>query len=321
MAEQSQSKTLLPASVIICTYSDDRWDFLEAAVRSVQDQEQVPQEIVLVIDHNPPLAHRASEAFPGVKVVENAQRRGLSGARNTGVDASQGDIIAFLDDDATADPAWLTRLHDCYKDERVLGAGGAATPLWMSNKPRWFPDEFGWVVGCSYRGQPQSLAPVRNLLGCNMSFQREVFQAVGGFQHGLGRVGQNPVGCEETELCIRLRQRWPDARVMLEPRAQVLHRVTPTRGTWRYFRDRCFAEGRSKAVVAHLVGSDSGLESERAYALRILTSGAWQGVRDTFARRDAAHAAKAAAIVAGLAITTAGYAAGQRRASQGMGAA
>src|SRR5439155_54307 len=80
----------------------------------------------------------------------------------------------------------------------------------QGERPTWHPPEFGWVVGCSYRGLPVEPAPVRNLIGCNMSMRRELFDAVGGFTHGIGRIGTIPLGCEETEWCIRVRQRFPE---------------------------------------------------------------------------------------------------------------
>ncbi len=67
------------------------------------------------------------------------------------------------------------------------------------------PEEFYWVVSANYRGMPPSGAHVRNLLGGNMSFRREQFDVVGGFRSDIGRgAGKRPLGCEETEFCIRL---------------------------------------------------------------------------------------------------------------------
>jgi cellulose synthase/poly-beta-1,6-N-acetylglucosamine synthase-like glycosyltransferase len=111
-----------------------------------------------------------------------------------------------MDEDATAAPDWLERLTHGYDSDEVLGVGGTIDPLWLTGRPAWFPAEFDWVVGCTYRGLPETANRVRNLIGCNMSFRREVFQQVGGFRSGIGRIGLRPVGCEETELCIRLNQ-------------------------------------------------------------------------------------------------------------------
>jgi GT2 family glycosyltransferase len=297
----------LDVSVVICAHSAARWDVLTQAVASLHAQHIPPREIVLVIDHNPELLARAREALAGVTAIENTGTRGTSGARNSGIAAARGAIVAFLDDDAIAAPDWIEQLLAGYTDARVLGVGGAIAPLWPGARPDWVPDEFDWVVGCTYRGMPREAAAVRNLIGCNMSFRRYIFDAIGGFRDGIGRVGGLPFGCEETELCIRLRQRWPYAQLRYQPRARVRHQVVAERTGWRYFRARCYAEGRSKAQVARLVGAADASAAERAYVLRTLPRGIACALADAVARPDSGGLARAGAIVAGLAITTAGY--------------
>jgi GT2 family glycosyltransferase len=299
-------------SVVICAYTEDRWDDLLAAIQSVQQQRQPAHELTVVVDHNALLFRRLRRALPDVTVIESTGQPGLSGARNSGVAASTGAVIAFLDDDATADPDWLARLSDAYTvdgrdDHQVIGVGGTITPYWEDGRPAWFPEEFDWVVGCTYRGMASSAAPVRNLIGCNMSFRREVFGAIGGFSGGLGRIGKKLNSCEETELCIRARQRFPGSVLVHEPRARVSHRVPASRGRWHYFRARCLAEGRSKALVSSIAGSDVALSSERAYTLHTLPRGAVRGLVDVVARGDVSGAYRAGAIAAGLAITVTGY--------------
>ena len=128
MDNQAARARPLTASVIICAYSDARWDCLREAVQSVCNQTVQPAEVIVVIDHNARLLAAARETFAGARVVENSQRRGLSGARNTGVELARGDVLAFLDDDARAAPDWLETLLGGYTDEGVIGVGGAIWP-------------------------------------------------------------------------------------------------------------------------------------------------------------------------------------------------
>lgn len=303
-------------SVVICAYTDQRWDDLVDSVRSVLDQDVPPAELIVVIDHNDDLLARASAELDGARVIPNMGPKGLSGARNTGVEASSGAVVAFLDDDATAEPDWTVRLLAPYADPTVLGVGGWAVPEWQDGAPSWFPEEFLWVVGCSYRGLPTTTAPVRNLIGCNMSVRRDVLRDVGGFDVGLGRTADRPLGCEETELCIRATDLHPGGSFVLEPTARVHHRVPSSRGRWAYFRDRCRAEGVSKAWVATRVGRDSALSSERAHALRVLPAGVMRALASV-RPGDLSGFGRAAAIVAGLAHTTGSYLVeGRRRAKQ-----
>src|ERR1700680_4305787 len=100
-------------SVVICAYTEERWYDLIAAVESIQRQSIPPREIILVIDHNTSLFERARTQISGLDVIENSEPSGLSGARNSGIAKSQGTLIAFLDDDAVAEPDWLERLGCC----------------------------------------------------------------------------------------------------------------------------------------------------------------------------------------------------------------
>lgn len=271
-----------------------------------------PHDVVVVIDHNDVLLARARVEWGHHTVLPNRHRKGLSGARNTGVAAARGDVVAFLDDDAAADPRWLERLCRHFTDPAVGGVGGGIAADWADGPPRWFPDEFLWVVGCSYQGLPTEVAEVRNPIGANMAFRRDPVLDAGGFAEEVGRVGTVPAGCEETELSIRLRA--AGARILYDPTALVHHAVPADRGTLRYFRRRCFAEGRSKAVVARLSDPSSALATERDYARRTLPRGVARSLRDLVRGPDRAAAAeRAGAIPFGLACTVAGYVDGSVR--------
>ena len=117
------------ASIVICAYTDVRWPQIVRAVRSVLTQQRAPDELILVVDHEEALLERARAAFAGVTVVPNAGPRGLSGARNTGVELARQDVVAFLDDDAEAEPDWLDRLLAHYRNPDVLAVGGRAVVL------------------------------------------------------------------------------------------------------------------------------------------------------------------------------------------------
>jgi cellulose synthase/poly-beta-1,6-N-acetylglucosamine synthase-like glycosyltransferase len=268
----------------------------------VQLQDPTP-EVIVVIDHNEALFDRVRIEILGIKVIVNTGRRGLSGARNSGVTVATGDIVAFLDDDAEAEDQWLPRLVEPYRDGDVLGVGGSVTPRWAGTRPQWFPPEFDWVVGCSYHGMPEARAPVRNFIGTNMSFRRAALVASGGFDSDLGRVGADANGCEETELCIRMvGQR--GGRLIYEPSARVTHQVPATRATWRYFARRCYQEGRSKAVVARLVGQDQALAAERSYLRGVIP----RRVVQCLTSRAAGGLMMAAAVVVGVGAAGLGYA-------------
>jgi peptidoglycan/xylan/chitin deacetylase (PgdA/CDA1 family)/GT2 family glycosyltransferase len=294
-------------SVVICAYTLRRWDELVEAVASVENQSRRPDQIIVVVDHNAALLERALQTFTGATVIPNRAARGLSGARNTGVGAARGEIVAFLDDDARADREWLAQLLGAYRDPNVVGTGGIVEPRWSGGHPAdWLPSEFYWTIGCSYTGLPTETAPIRNPIGASMSFRRDAILRAGGFREGIGRLEEIPLGCEETELAVRIADASPDATIIHTPAARVEHLVTPERTSRRYFIARCWNEGRSKATVVQHVGRRTGLSSERTYALRTLPHGVMRELRQA-ARGDLWGAVRATAIVAGLSATAAGY--------------
>ena len=259
-------------SVVICAYTMDRWNTLVAAVRSCEEQTLKPSEIIVVIDYNEELRVRATQEFTSVYVVANESTKGVSGARNTGVAASSGDIVAFLDDDAYADSDWLEQL---------------TLPM------------------CSYAGLPETNFPIRNPIGASMAIHRRVFATVGGFTEGIGRIGVTPLGCEETELCIRYTAAFPGQQFVMARDAVVHQWVPVSRLTWHYFWTRCWAEGLSKAAVSFLVGSDYGLAAERQHLVRSLPREFASSLRSLFVHPKSA-ASRLVLIVIGTTCAAAG---------------
>jgi GT2 family glycosyltransferase len=300
-------------SVVVCAFSEQRWDELCAAIASLEQQSLVPQDVVLVIDHNDRLFERALGAFERVRITRNTAEKGLSGARNTGTETARGSIILFLDDDATADRHWVEHMVAPLEDPDIIGVGGFVLPAWEGDvAPPWLPEEFYWVVGCSYRGLPAHRAQIRNPIGATMAFRASSLLACGGFASALGRVGDKPVGCEETDLSLRIAAAQPQSRVILARDAVVHHRVPRQRQTASYFLRRCYWEGVSKAVLARRLGERAaqGLSDERTHALRTLPQGMLLAVAEAWKRRSPALALRAGSIPIGFVVTAAGYVAG-----------
>jgi GT2 family glycosyltransferase len=237
---------------VICTFSSARLAEAIKCVESVLAQRPRPKQVLVVVDHNEDLRRILRASLPSdVEVLANTGERGLASSRNTAVRISSGDTIVFIDDDAVAHPRWLATLLAAFDDPAVVGAGGHAVPVWEDHRPPWFPDEFLWVVGCSYRGLPRT-GTVRNPLGCNMAFRAELFDRIGLFDPGMGRLGSRPLGCEETEFCIRAVRSLPEAQLVLVSGAEIDHVVPQERGRASYLLRRCFYEGISKALVRRL---------------------------------------------------------------------
>jgi GT2 family glycosyltransferase len=288
--------TAADATVVVCAFASARLEQTVACIGSVLRQDPAPAQVMVVVDHNDGLLADLRKRLPEtVEIVANPDARGLSSARNTAIARSRGTYIAFIDDDAVAHDGWLARLLSAFADPAVIGAGGHARPLWAQPPPRWFPPEFLWVVGCSYTGLPETGA-VRNPLGCNMAFRAEAFRSVGVFNPAIGRLGSLPLGCEETEFCIRATRMVPDAHITLVGGAEIDHHVPSSRATVSYLLRRCFFEGISKALVRGL-GDQRSLDTERTYLRRALPT----RVRSALRRAAGGHVAEGLGLVAALA--------------------
>jgi cellulose synthase/poly-beta-1,6-N-acetylglucosamine synthase-like glycosyltransferase len=298
-------KDLPSVSVVIAAYSMDRWSDLREAVASALAQTLPVLETIVVIDHNPGLMAKAVNELAQVSVIANVGARGASGARNTGAAASRGEVLAFLDDDAVASPEWLEALLQPFKDPAVIGVGGRLEPIWKTYRPRWFPQEFDWTVGCSYRGMPESATMVRNVWSNNMAIRRNAFDVVGGFRDGFGKIGDRSRP-EDTDLCLRAAKGNSGGIWIYDPAAVVGHQVPAERTTFKYFLRRCYWEGQGKAALASFNGATESISTERQYTRRVLPYGIARGLRET-ACGELSGMARSFAIIAGLFFATIGF--------------
>ena len=257
---------LVKVSVVVSTYSEDRLGYVRECLQSLKRQSVPPVEVILVLDPRPSLVEFYQSRLSGDVRIIASDGFGLSNARNAGVKSARGDIVAFIDDDAVADVDWISNLFGGYENPEVVGVGGYITPVWEDGSPPWFPAELNWIVGCSYKGLPEHRSNVRNPIGCNMSFRRIIFDAVGYFRTDVGRFGGMLLGGEEPELSFRILNEFPHSKILYEPSAIVYHKVGKSRRRLAYLFRRSFYEGVSKALIVHSrTGVDHGLSAENQY--------------------------------------------------------
>ncbi|WP_018502571.1 glycosyltransferase family 2 protein [Parafrankia discariae] len=307
-------------AVIVCCHLVERWDLLIRALDSLAAQEHRADQIVVVVDGDDELHDRIIARGGPETVLATGYRSGLSHARNVGLAAVDAEFVAFLDDDAVADPSWLARLRAALlADPDVLGAGGVARPDWAppaaGSAPRWFPPELLWTVGCTHPTHPTGR--IRNLFGGCALYHRRVFDTVGGFDDRLGRRHRGGAGCEETELCMRARAALPGGYFVLVPGALIRHRVHADRQRPRYLLRRCWDEGRSKATLRSIVppmprSATTGLAPELAFLTHAVPRGVAGGVSATL-RGDGHGLVRAGMLIGGSLTTVVSFAAATAR--------
>lgn len=308
--------------VVICCYTSDRWALTTAAADAVVAQLASHDRLIIVVDHNDGLERRLVERLGGdasdravtaqLLITPSTAATGLSGARNSGLDLAVEDVVVYLDDDAVVRPGALAEVRRAFTDPTVVAIGGRVEPAWAERPPSWFPDEFGWVVGCDYRGIAADGTEIRNPIGAAMAIRRQELVQIGGFNPDLGRVGALPAGCEETLMGIDLRRRFPDGRVIRRVGFCVDHHVPAHRADLGYFLSRCLHEGRSKAIVTAKAGANQALSTEIRYVTRTLTTGIARYTAQ-LARGDTAAATRVGLLLAGLFVTAFGTVTGSVR--------
>lgn len=261
----------MDVSVVVCTYTLDRYDDFAEAVESLLRQTYAPIEIILVSDGNATVAEHMSEDFGHIESVRvhcTEENRGISYSRTRGAELATGELVAFLDDDAIATYDWIETLVETYESTEAHAVGGRLDPQWIAGEPSFLPEEFYWLIGCTERGFADHLEEVRNTYGSNIAFNREVFLDVGGYDEETGRKGDSHVQAHEAPACIRMQQQYGRG-VVYNDEAIVYHKIFEYRTDVRWLVGRAFWQGYSKRVMNLRHPEDEG--NEGAYLRDLAT--------------------------------------------------
>jgi GT2 family glycosyltransferase len=217
-------------SVVVCSYNGARTirDCCEGLMRLNYPN----YEVIVVSDGSTDATAEIAEEYP-FTVIRTANR-GLSSARNTGMEAAAGEIIAYTDDDARPDPDWLRYLAATFMHSDFAGVGG----------PNLAPAGDGWIADCvaNAPGGPVHVLlsdrEAEHIPGCNMAFRRSALKAIGGFDP------QYRVAGDDVDVCWRIQQHgW---KIGFSPAAQVWHhRRNSLRTYWRQQR----GYGKAEALL------------------------------------------------------------------------
>jgi ADP-heptose:LPS heptosyltransferase/GT2 family glycosyltransferase len=253
---------------------------LERCLRSLAAQGDPCLEVV-VVDNGSTDGTREWLAEQGIVerlvLVEGEPEASFAEARNLGVDAAAGSLIAFLDDDCEAQPGWLARIEANLAE--IDAVGGATEPPADLTFPRWWDERMGWAVGLQgpEHRDPRTAGSLAYPDTSNMAvrrtvLRREPFQSVGGRLDGSASVYR--WGREDAELWRRLRLR--GYRTRFDPEQRVTHHIDPERLCWSYLKGRARQDGQSawhrtrEMALVHLALGD--LRAWPGQALRSLLS-------------------------------------------------
>jgi glycosyltransferase involved in cell wall biosynthesis len=239
-------------SVILPTFN--RADSLKQALAALMRQTAAPESYeVVVVDNN------SSDGTPGVVALFDPRRvrrvaeprQGLSYARNTGLAAARGSIVAFTDDDVEVAPDWVdTIVTSLARHPDMAGVGGRVLPAWQSGRPRWLTREHWAPLALQDHGDCRRVfdaATPIGLVGANVAFRREIFDRVGTFAPEVQRVRDGIGSTEDHEMLARLYA--SGGRMLYQPKMLVMTRVPGDRCDRRYHRRWHEGHGRFYALM------------------------------------------------------------------------
>jgi glucosyl-dolichyl phosphate glucuronosyltransferase len=244
----------LRISCVICTHN--RASRLTATVKSLAAQNLPASDFeVLIVDNGSAdetraVSTRLAEGLPNVRYIFEP-RLGVNHARNRGTREAASDVVAFIDDDARADPGWLAALAEAFDGLTSTEScvGGKVLPDWERPRPRWLGEELLSLLSVvDYGDSPRECHfPDEFLVGCNFAFPKSLLIETGGFHSRLGRRGTNLMSNDDIEMMARVTSR--GGVIFYEPRAVVHHSIPAERLTWRWFIRRMFAQGASDGAA------------------------------------------------------------------------
>lgn len=177
-------------------------------------------------------------------------RGGKSQALNTGIAATNGELVGMIDDDEEVEAGWLAQVARAFTDPEVDFIGGPYIPRWSSCPPDWLPSEYLGALGWADSGR-QPAAYGRDfpgmLKGGNAVIRRRTLERVGLYATHLGPTPRyRLMSCEDEDMYLRLLA--AGARGLYVPDLIVYHHVGTERLTRRYFRRWCFWRGVSQGL-------------------------------------------------------------------------
>lgn len=242
--ESAGSEEAAKISVIVSTR--DRAASLAKLLRSLDLLEAPPVAWETIVadngssDETPTVLTEWSRQGPRRKTLR-VDEPGKSRAVNTAIAASEGQLLAFVDDDVTIDPGWLKAIWSYFRDSDCAAAQGAVDwpPEANENEAlRRDLEKFGTIV----RVHQSPDAPTQRLTGANMILRRDAFDRVGGFNEEIGPGAEG--ASEDTELGHRILA--TGATIGYVEDARVTHEIDPTRLTESHFAEHHRRLGRSR---------------------------------------------------------------------------
>jgi len=263
-------------SIVVTSYDLQRKKDIMDLLDSIQAQVCNDFEVVYITERSRSLYDFVKKALGqrGIKgkVIHNEIAKGLSFSRNIGIEHSDGDIVAFVDDDAIVSSNWACTIVKSFRNPRVVAVTGPVIPLFNDSSIAQMPKAFHWLFGCSTWADYSDGEAIRNVWGANMAFKRTALMNVGGFSDQIGGVFGRRLHGEENELSMRLVLSNVGSVFFLKD-MYVLHKVTSERIGTRFVLRSSYWMGFTRYVLNKNYGKLHPLSPELNVMRSVLIDG------------------------------------------------
>ena len=262
-------------SIIICTYTLERYPDLKLLLESVVLQNDDDLEVIIVAEGSRELFLRLREDLNDKHIDSTiayySRRLGISRARNEGVKLANSEVVSFIDDDAVLQENWKSAvLSSLEANPNILGVVGCTTPLWEDKADAWFPVDFYWIIGCSQWRRWASPRLTKFGWGSNMTLHKSIFsfcrfpENVSEGAHRMGKSG--PVGDDTRFLheATKISGRY----LFYDPDTIVFHRVYRFRLSSRFIRKYAYWQGYTEAMFESVLHAGRSREDPQTTIIR-----------------------------------------------------
>lgn len=242
-------------SIVVAVYTKERINDICNLIKSIKSQTYNNIEIVFIVGNDQQLVAIINDYLlldsnikTKYKLIFNDGDYKLNIQRNMGIDNANGDIIAFVDDDAVLTDKWAEAVVDSFNDSNVIGATGPAIPLWEDKNMEWLPREFWWLTACTGWFDTSQKHLVRNAWGMNMAFRKEAFEKAGKFNTLIGMKEKKGLVIGEVELSLRIRD-VTRKNIIFHPKMAIYHNVKKYRTSFKFIKQRAYSVGMGRVYI------------------------------------------------------------------------
>ncbi|MCK4662609.1 MAG: glycosyltransferase [Bacteroidales bacterium] len=252
-------------SIVIPTYKQK---FLKNSLEGLAMQEDKDFEVV-VVENGIPTDVTQNLCLDFRKTLKLRyifeEIAGANRSRNIGTKNCNSEVIGLIDDDCIPDKEWTKRIkeyHYTYPDAGIIG--GKVTLKFIEFKPEWLEGIFrSYLAELDWGKNDCDIEDYQYLVGANLSFKREVFISIGGFEEKAGLKYDNLLANDELDFITNTRKQ--GKKIIYSPKILVTHLIPQNRTSLRYLQRKSYSQGRADAILLRKTNPNFDINDAKSF--------------------------------------------------------